>query len=76
MASRVEANIDDARKNRIHPWDEWTDGETWQAIRGQDYNLARSFQTILYREAKDRGMKVKIRVLDEGEKILFQFSEK
>ena len=39
MATRLDTFPgDDARPPRRYPWNEWTDGSTWQIRRGEDYD--------------------------------------
>lgn len=54
-----------------YPWTEWMDGEPRKATRGIDFNCKpESFQTLLYREAKARGLKVHVKREDNA--VIFQ----
>lgn len=43
---------------RAYPWDEWTDGATWEILSGVDFTgKAEAFRNRLYDVAKRRGMR-------------------
>lgn len=62
---------------RKFPWDEWTNGETWQAMEGDDFAANHAvFKTQLKTRAEKLDMNVKTRVgkPDKGPaSVFFQF---
>lgn len=81
MATVIEKNSnidwDIPNTRRKFPWDEWTNGEVWQAVEGEDFAANHAvFKTQLKTRADKVGMKVKTRV-EKSEKgptsVFFQF---
>src|SRR5260370_32665583 len=66
-----------ATGRRKSPWDEWTDGSTWEIRRGDDYDVAtESMRVNLHMKADSLGCKVRTRKFeddDQGEGLIFQF---
>lgn len=62
MAKVVEdARLEGVNRGRkaIYPWDDWTNGQTWEAFQGEDFVCdAGQFRTNLYDRARRHGMKV------------------
>lgn len=58
-----------------YPWDEWTDGRTWVATEGVDFDVtAANFRAQLHVKAsKLAGKKVTTSV--DGNKVTFRFYE-
>jgi hypothetical protein len=74
---RTHLEWDEPTTRRKFPWDEWTNGEVWQAIEGEDFaaNFA-VFKTQLKTRAEKLGVEVKTRVekSDGGPvSVFFQF---
>lgn len=58
-----------------YPWKEWLNGKKYEAKRGEDFfNTAKAFRSILYLEAKERGLSVITNVVDD-DTVRFQFLE-
>ena len=72
--------LEDFKFNGTHrgskyPWKEWTNGQTWLAIKGEDYVCqSGSFRGILRSRAKFQELIVRTRTNKKG--IVFQFSNK
>jgi hypothetical protein len=62
---------------RRYPWDEWTDGSTWEIRRGEDYDVAtENMRVNLHMKADSTRCKVRTRKFeddDQGEGLIFQF---
>jgi hypothetical protein len=62
---------------RKFPWDEWTDGQMWQAIEGEDFAANHAvFKSQLKNRAEKMNMQIKTRVekSDSGPvSVFFQF---
>jgi hypothetical protein len=65
------------RPTRRYPWDDWTDGQIWKLVRGEDFDAeADQFRNRLYTQAKRRGLDVRTaKQLDaeEREILIIQF---
>lgn len=58
-----------------YPWHEWTDGQWWQAVRGEDYTITDDgFRSCLYSYASLKGLRGESRKNDEG--VMFRFQPK
>jgi hypothetical protein len=58
MATVVEDR--EPRRRTFYPWHEWTDGRTWRAKKGEDFNIGlNGFQYLLHQKARTLGVKVK-----------------
>jgi hypothetical protein len=80
MARRLDAFPvgDQPRGQRKYPWDEWTDGSTWEIRRGEDYDVAtENMRVNLHMKADSLLRKVRTRKFDDdhGEGLIFQFVE-
>lgn len=80
MARRLDAFPGGAqvRSQRKYPWDEWTDGSTWEIRRGEDYDVAtENMRVNLHMRADSMLRKVRTRKFhdDRGEGLIFQFVE-
>jgi hypothetical protein len=78
MARRLETFPGDngPRGNRRYPWREWTDGSTWEILRGEDYDVAtENMRVNLHMKADSLFRKVRTRKFDNhrGEGLVFQF---
>jgi len=62
---------------RKYPWDEWTDGSTWEIWRGNDYDVVtENMRVNLHMKADSLDCKVRTRKFeddDQGEGLIFQF---
>lgn len=55
-----------------YPWQEWTDGQPREAVRGVDYTCPdNSFRTACHQAARIRGLRVAVRITESG--VAFQF---
>jgi hypothetical protein len=60
----------------IYPWSDWTDGQTWEVVGGEDFQCSvSSFRNGLYSIAKTMKLKVITMTLEDAESIRFRFSE-
>jgi hypothetical protein len=79
MATRLEGFPDEdsrGQQQRKYPWDEWTDGGTWEIRQTEDYDVAtENMRVNLHMKASSQARKVKTkRFSDEnGEGLIFQF---
>jgi hypothetical protein len=78
MGRRLDSFPGDASSGRRkYPWDEWTDGSTWEIRRGDDYDVAtENMRVNLHMKADSLGCKVRTRKFeddDQGEGLIFQF---
>jgi hypothetical protein len=66
-----------SRAPRRYPWDEWTDGSTWEIRRGEDYDVvSENMRVNLHMKADSLGCKVRTHKFgddDQGEGLIFQF---
>jgi hypothetical protein len=65
-----------SRGLRRYPWDEWTDGSTWEIRRGEDYDVAtENMRVNLHMKADSLSAKVRTHKFDDGhgEGLIFQF---
>lgn len=68
MAERIH----DPPEPEGYPWDDWTDGDTWRVVHGEDFQCdTASLQTYLYRVARRRKMIVTTK--RDGDTIVFKF---
>jgi hypothetical protein len=65
------------RGPRKYPWDEWTDGSTWEIRHGADYDVVtENMRVNLHMKADSLVCKVRTRKFqddDQGEGLIFQF---
>jgi hypothetical protein len=78
MATRLEGFPDDDSRGpqRKYPWDEWSDGGTWEIRQNEDYDVpTENMRVNLHMKASSQARKVKTkRFTDErGEGLIFQF---
>lgn len=72
MAERLAEFPNRPRAHARYPYDEWCDGGTWQAKRGDDFECqTRSFIDALKAAAKRRHQK--IIVTRRGDTVTFKF---
>lgn len=58
--------------NAIYPWHEWTDGDAWELIRGEDYQVPDStMRNIAHGYASRKGMRVQTSITNEGVVVRF-----
>lgn len=56
-----------------YPWSEWTDGQVWLAVAGEDFTCApESFRAVLHNRATFERLSVSVRKCPDG--MAFQFS--
>ncbi len=69
MAQRLRTDLE----QRIsYPWDDWTDGDSWQARAGIDFGATpANFRNHIYTKASDLGMKATVRI--KGDLVSFRF---
>lgn len=64
------------QRRGIYPWAKWTNGRTWRAERGKDFNcLAENFRSVLHQLARRRGLVVETSSGVDGEFVDFRFSD-
>jgi hypothetical protein len=78
MARRIDAFPGDngPRGNRKYPWHQWTDGSTWEILRGEDYDVAtENMRVNLHMKADSLLRKARTRKFDDrrGEGLISQF---
>ena len=78
MAQRLDTfpGASGPRGNRKYPWREWTDGSTWQILRGEDYDVAtENMRVNLHMKADSMLRRVRTRKFDDqrSEGLVFQF---
>lgn len=77
MARRLEAFPGEESSGlRRYPWDEWTDGSTWEIRRGEDYDpVTENMRVNLHMRADALGIKVRTKKVrdEDGEGLVFQF---
>lgn len=64
------------RYNWKYPWDQWTDGQVWELVRGEDFApTIRNFRPQCYMVAQRRGMEIRTYAPDGwwGDRIQVQF---
>lgn len=50
-----------------YPWEDWADGQWWQAVNGEDYTITDAgFRSCLYNWARINGMKAQSRRNADG----------
>jgi len=63
--------------NNKHKWEEWCNGQTWQAKAGEDFTgEVTTFRQSLYRRAAAHGFSVAIRVSKREGTVTFRFTPK
>lgn len=77
LDKKTSIEWDEPTTRRKYPWDEWTNGEVWQAVEGEDFASNHAvFKTQLNSRAEKLGMEVKVKV-EKPEKssvaVCFQF---
>lgn len=63
---------------RRFPWNDWTNGEIWQAVEGDDFKSPASvFKQQLKKRAEANKLTLKTSVQRDGDtvSVVFQFSE-
>lgn len=69
MATTIE-RFKFARK--AHPWNRWTNGKAWRAIKGEDFTCSvTGFVSSIYTHA--RRSKLAVKVARKGDTVEFQF---
>lgn len=59
-----------------YPWHQWEDGKAYRVKRGEDFDCTLdSFESLLYKRARDRGYKLTRTRNDEAGTVDFQFSK-
>lgn len=57
--------------HRNYPWNEWSDGQWREAVRGEDFDCrVQSFVTALYHHARSAGKQAMARA--DHDKVLFR----
>lgn len=57
-----------------YPWEDWTNGQVWKILRGEDFNSTMDAMThTLYRAAKRTGLRVRVHMDRQLEYFIFQF---
>jgi hypothetical protein len=58
-------------RSRAYPWNEWLDGRIWQLEPGTDFDGPPvSLERVIRTTANRRGIKVRVRITDEGNVIV------
>ena len=66
----------DKPKATVYPWDEWMDGNIWEAREGRDYTIStKSFKDNLKYQARSKNMTLKydVSTFRGAEVVIFQF---
>lgn len=59
-----------------YPWDKWTDGQTWVAVEGADFDISPSnFRAQLHVKAT-KLENTRVTTAIRGDRVIFQFSKK
>lgn len=73
MATKLAAM---PKKQRGHPWDEWSDGSAWLISQGTDFpGQLESMRVRLYSKAKELGKSLEIMVNKEEGTIAFRMTD-
>lgn len=77
VLKKNDIDWDTPTSRRRFPWDEWTDGQTYQAVQGIDFQSGpHAFTAQLRKKAETLGIGVKTRVEPadpEPASVFFQF---
>ena len=76
MAKTIDDSLLVTNRGRTHqyPWSEWTDGKTWEVVKGEDFECTlNSFRNGLYSIGKTLAMKVTSMTLPDENVIRFRF---
>jgi hypothetical protein len=61
------------RNDTVYPWRHWFDGRPWRLVQGEDFERSSvSFRCTAYAAAKQRGGRVRTRLVDRGLIIQYQ----
>lgn len=73
MATVVTETLNETPAPRgKYPWHEWTDGRTWQAKQGEDFQCSQSgFLAQIHQRAKNHGMRAV--TTSKGNVVRFRF---
>lgn len=64
-----------SKKRFKYPWDKWTDGKCYRAVKGTDFTCEPSgFRNTLYSKAHLLGIRVKVSWVT-GNTVEFQFNK-
>ena len=80
MATRLDSFPDDdsGGPQRKYPWDEWSDGGTWEIRQNEDYDVpTENMRVNLHMKAGSQARKVKTKKFsdEKGEGLIFQFTD-
>lgn len=65
----------DAR-SKVYPWETWLDGRIWRLEAGEDFNgPPGSLERVIRTTANRRGVRVRVRVQDDGSIVLQQHAD-
>lgn len=71
MAKQLESYKFVADRRRVYDWDNWFNGKPWMLVLGTDFKCAQKSMTSgIYREARQRGLAVRIDRLDSGDLVI------
>lgn len=75
MAKRLKDYEFRTRSDNRYDWVKWSDGSTWQATKGEDFDCSRQgFTSLLYAQAKRNEVKVRVNLpKDDENAVVFQF---
>lgn len=78
MARKVRKFDFERRGQPKYPWDQWTDGSTWEVVQGEDFDCQPgSLVVYLYHKANQIGKRVRTQVVKgKHTKVVFQFMNK
>jgi hypothetical protein len=73
MATIIRKQVEWHCKDQLYPWDKWSDGRIWRAVRGKDFKVSiLAMRNRCHNAAKIRGKRVRTKL--EGEQaLIFQF---
>lgn len=65
-----------SEKKSKYPWDKWLDGSIWQLTQGRDYAIkTSSLRVTATKEAKERGLKLRTKIVDSKCLVIQAYKE-
>jgi hypothetical protein len=75
MAKTLDTFPDYQSSQAKYPWSDWTDGQVWQIVQGEDFTLSpKSMRMTIAARASTLGLRVRTTV--QGNTVTFQFRAK
>jgi hypothetical protein len=73
LATQVTKTL---QKRISYPWDEWTNGHTWEIVHGTDFTCdVASMRSLLYGRARKANMTVVTSSTEDDDTITFCFTK-